>query len=146
MYSQHNRQGTYREYSYHQSALCCRHIPVSAFEEGEDHGVADHNQYHALPGRYGAQSTLFLRVCSRDGGKAPLFPVPGCDAARCECRYQRHQDRRVEGDRRGFAGLRTDLYAAAGNPERRGDRGRRREDYNGESEKDFDFKQAGWVR
>ena len=78
--------------------------------------------------------------------EAPLLPLAGCDAARCECRYQRHEDRRVEGDRRGFAGLRTDLYAAAGNPERRGNRGRRREDYNGESEKDFDFKQAGWVR
>jgi hypothetical protein len=27
-------------------------------------------------------------------GEAPEIPVPGCDAAKCYCRYVRHEDRR----------------------------------------------------
>jgi len=33
-------------------------------------------------------------------GEAPEIPVPGCDAAKCSCRYVHHDDRR-HGDRRG---------------------------------------------
>lgn len=33
--------------------------------------------------------------------KAPRLPVPGCDAASCECRYVHFTDRRSGTDRRG---------------------------------------------
>ena len=36
--------------------------------------------------------------------RAPALPLPGCDRARCDCRYVRHADRRTSDDRR-------DLYS-----------------------------------
>ncbi len=33
-------------------------------------------------------------------GKAPKLPLPGCDAASCDCRYAHYSDRRREIDRR----------------------------------------------
>ncbi|MBM4197361.1 MAG: hypothetical protein FJ197_09760 [Gammaproteobacteria bacterium] len=41
--------------------------------------------------------------------RAPRLPVAGCDKQQCDCRYQRHADRRSPGDRRDnfarFGGL-----------------------------------------
>jgi hypothetical protein len=75
---------------------------------------------------------------------APLLPVPGCDAARCSCRYARHGDRRTRGDRRVYAGLQTELYTANGSSERRRARGRRREDYEADAE-NFGLGEIEWV-
>jgi hypothetical protein len=76
--------------------------------------------------------------------EAPLLPVPGCDAAKCTCRYTRHGDRRTRGDRRVYAGLQTELYTANGNAERRRARGRRKEDYESDAE-NFGLGEIEWV-
>jgi hypothetical protein len=36
-------------------------------------------------------------------GEAPGIPVPGCDRARCSCRYAHHEDRRDDDRRHPFA-------------------------------------------
>jgi hypothetical protein len=52
-------------------------------------------------------------------GEAPAVPLPGCDAAKCTCRYVHHDDRR-HSDRRS-----TSQYIPAGS-DRRLKRDRRR--------------------
>jgi hypothetical protein len=60
---------------------------------------------------------------------APTLPVPGCDAANCQCSYSHHGDRRAEDDdRRSVHGLRTELYTRTAGEERRERRGRRKDD------------------
>lgn len=58
---------------------------------------------------------------------APQLPLPSCDAGRCDCRYQHHQDRRAGDDDRRVPGrLRSQLYVESGRQERRNsNRGRR---------------------
>ncbi|MCB1856198.1 MAG: hypothetical protein H6988_04965 [Pseudomonadales bacterium] len=60
----------------------------------------------------------------------PMLPLPGCDAARCNCRYVHREDRREVGeDRRHPAGLQAELYETGVNKNRRRQkRGRRRND------------------
>lgn len=58
-------------------------------------------------------------------GEAPEIPVPGCDAAKCSCRYVHHEDRR-SGDRRNpYPSLASSPPASAGG-DRRTKRDRRR--------------------
>ncbi|MCB1688904.1 MAG: hypothetical protein KDI33_10475 [Halioglobus sp.] len=62
---------------------------------------------------------------------APMLPLPACDAARCDCKYKHHDDRREEEhDRRFSSTLRTDLYEDSGKENRRAGkrRGRRKSD------------------
>ncbi len=77
--------------------------------------------------------------------EAPLLPVPGCDAAKCGCRYARHGDRRRRGDRRLYAGLQTELYTATGRTERRSLRGRRKRDFELQGS-DFELGEIVWVK
>ncbi|MEM6582342.1 MAG: hypothetical protein AAF699_13760 [Pseudomonadota bacterium] len=57
----------------------------------------------------------------------PKVPLPECDAARCDCRYARHEDRRdTDGDRRHPSGLQSELYETAGNANRRNQKSGRR--------------------
>jgi len=62
----------------------------------------------------------------------PQLPVPGCDVAKCRCRYAHHEDRRKDNeDRRHPAALHTELYEASGKHNRReGRRGRRKNDWS----------------
>jgi hypothetical protein len=108
-----------------------------------------------VAGRYQAVSVVSrTRACPAaneiDGRRfladdAPLLPVPGCDSAKCNCRYARHGDRRRRGDRRSFTGLQTELYTADGKPERRSIRGRRKEDFEQQGS-DFGLGEIEWVR
>lgn len=59
--------------------------------------------------------------------EAPRLPLPGCDAARCDCRYKHLPDRRTDERRRID---RTGLPRNHPGPELRGQRrGRRQTDY-----------------
>ena len=58
--------------------------------------------------------------------KAPMLPLPGCDADECTCRFEHHEDRRSRKDRRspfspGVMGSGT----SAGQSEHRGGTDRR---------------------
>jgi hypothetical protein len=59
--------------------------------------------------------------------EVPMFPLPNCDAAACECRYRHHADRRATQrrlqDRTGI------LTAAPAEERRKTRRGRRSTDY-----------------
>lgn len=57
--------------------------------------------------------------------EAPLLPLPGCDAAACQCRYARFDDRRDDDRRRPHA-LERGFASAIGAIERRGEIDRRR--------------------
>ncbi|KAA1188960.1 hypothetical protein F0M18_17305 [Pseudohalioglobus sediminis] len=61
---------------------------------------------------------------------APPLPVPDCTAARCNCHYTHHSDRRKpKGDRRALGRLAEEQYVLVGNEERRKtSRGRRKTD------------------
>ncbi|MAF84140.1 MAG: hypothetical protein CL797_08565 [Chromatiales bacterium] len=59
----------------------------------------------------------------------PELPLPGCDLNKCGCRYQYHDDRREDEDRRvGLRGRFSDLNQRVGQNDRRlaGDVDRRR--------------------
>jgi hypothetical protein len=59
----------------------------------------------------------------------PLLPLPGCDAARCNCKYVHREDRREVGeDRRHPSGLQAELYDAGVNNNRREKKQGRRDD------------------
>jgi len=61
----------------------------------------------------------------------PVLPLAGCDAAQCNCRYARHEDRRDDHeDRRNPNALKSELYDQSGNQNRRARRrGRRKTDW-----------------
>ena len=64
-------------------------------------------------------------------GEVPMLPMPGCDAAKCVCRYSHHEDRRdlEAGDRRQWSSLQSELFSREGNSNRRTpSRGRRKTD------------------
>jgi len=52
---------------------------------------------HAVKACDGARRLQSMRYLSRD---APQLPLAECKAARCECRYIHHEDRRCGEDRR----------------------------------------------
>lgn len=58
----------------------------------------------------------------------PLIPLPGCDAATCDCKYIQHEDRRIGDERRALFSTMSDLYALSGKTERRAEKGRRNTD------------------
>jgi len=62
----------------------------------------------------------------------PVLPLPKCDVARCNCRYQRHEDRRDgQEDQRHPSALKSELYDRTGMPNRRKrKRGRRKTDWS----------------
>lgn len=57
--------------------------------------------------------------------EAPEIPVPGCDAAKCACRYVHHEDRR-QGDRRNPFHIQASGPPASAEGDRRTKRDRRR--------------------
>lgn len=58
-------------------------------------------------------------------GEAPGIPMPGCDAARCTCRYAHHLDRRHDDRRHPFAQQASEPPPAVGG-ERRTKKDRRK--------------------
>jgi hypothetical protein len=61
--------------------------------------------------------------------KAPMLPLPGCDADECTCRFQHHKDRRSGKDRRNpFSPGVIRSGTSAGQSEHRGGTDRRKKD------------------
>jgi hypothetical protein len=60
----------------------------------------------------------------------PVLPLERCTAAKCNCKYVHHDDRReTSEDRRHPSGLQAELYDRSGEPNRRQkQRGRRKTD------------------
>jgi hypothetical protein len=83
------------------------------------------DNYHCVELRYrsdACDAVKRIRAGRFLPGDAPEIPVPGCDAAKCSCRYAHHEDRR-QGDRRNRVAYQPP--AAAGG-ERRTKRDRRK--------------------
>jgi hypothetical protein len=72
--------------------------------------------------------------------KVPNFPLPSCDAPRCNCRYMHHEDRREQDNRRAVYSMKSDLYVLSGNNERRASKARRQSDNVTDLASEFDFK------
>lgn len=61
--------------------------------------------------------------------EAPILPLPGCNASRCDCVYVHHDDRRTgRKDRRGLSRISKEFFDYSGKPNRRMRRGRRASD------------------
>ena len=62
-------------------------------------------------------------------GDAPLIPLEGCDAEKCNCIYRHHEDRRSgESDRRKKHEVTDEILTTSEFEERRNARGRRAKD------------------
>jgi hypothetical protein len=64
--------------------------------------VAD-TTYHAVSIKFGENACAAAKGMTGHrflASDAPRLPLPGCDAAVCECRFAHHKDRRAGKDRR----------------------------------------------
>ncbi len=62
----------------------------------------------------------------------PPLPLPNCTAPRCRCKYEHREDRREDDmGRRLEIGMQQEIYRVSGAEERRGSRGRRKQDASG---------------
>jgi len=75
--------------------------------------------------------------------RVPQFPLPGCNAAECHCRYVFHDDQRTPDDRRARYSMTSDLYTVAGRAERRAANGRRKIDTVSGKASDFSYEDLG---
>ena len=104
-------------------------------EERKDRRISpvqkDRARYHAVsikPGAYACSAANEIAGQRFLAADAPNLPLPGCDAAECECHFTHHNDRRTGKDRRspftsGGVAAATGTYAG----ERRGGEDRRDE-------------------
>lgn len=86
------------------------------------------NPYHAVSiakGPGGCKEVAELKGRRFLASKAPMVPLPACDAASCSCRYIHFDDRRTDENRRV---LTQDLRGNHGTRERRLGPGRRATD------------------
>lgn len=94
---------------------------------------ARHDRYRAVSIRCGAQACEEAQALGDRRflvGQLKKLPLPGCTSADCKCTFEHHPDRRSShGDKRVPGGLRSELYVASGNTERRKRRGRRKDDF-----------------
>ena len=63
----------------------------------------DRARYHAVsikPGAYACSAANDIAGQRFLATEAPNLPLPGCDAAKCECHFTHHDDRRTGKDRR----------------------------------------------
>ena len=63
----------------------------------------DRARYHAVsikPGAYACSAANDIAGQRFLATEAPNLPLPGCDAAECECHFTHHDDRRTGKDRR----------------------------------------------
>ncbi|MBE9538468.1 MAG: hypothetical protein IMF06_05255 [Proteobacteria bacterium] len=90
-----------------------------------------HKLYHSASINYGGCACTAVKSLGETrflAEHAPQIPLPNCDSNKCQCRYVRHEDRRVEEDRRSLYCLQADLHIVAGEEEHRSKKGRRRTD------------------
>jgi hypothetical protein len=76
-------------------------------EERKDRRISpaqkDRARYHAVsvkPGAYACSAANDIAGQRFLATEAPSLPLPGCDAAECECHFTHHSDRRSGKDRR----------------------------------------------
>jgi len=76
-----------------------------------DKATTDENQYAAvsiMPGLITCDAVEKFKGQRILEDDAPSLPVPGCNEAHCQCRFQYHQDRRNGDDRRNPFGTMSD--------------------------------------
>ena len=76
-------------------------------EERKDRRISpalkNSSKYHAVsikPGAYACSAANDLAGDRFLASEAPSLPLPGCDAADCDCHFSHHKDRRTGKDRR----------------------------------------------
>ena len=76
-------------------------------EERKDRRISpvqkDRAKYHAVsikPGAYACSAANEIAGQRFLATEAPNLPLPGCDAAECDCHFAHHNDRRTGKDRR----------------------------------------------
>jgi hypothetical protein len=76
-------------------------------EERKDRRISpvqkDRAKYHAVsikPGAYACSAANEIAGQRFLAKEAPNLPLPGCDAAECDCHFTHHNDRRTGKDRR----------------------------------------------
>ena len=76
-------------------------------EERKDRRISpalkNSSKYHAVsikPGAYACSAANDLAGDRFLASEAPSLPLPGCDAADCDCHFTHHKDRRTGKDRR----------------------------------------------
>ena len=76
-------------------------------EERQDRRISpvqkDRSRYHAVsikPGAYACSAANDIAGQRFLAAEAPSLPLPGCNAAECECHFTHHNDRRTGKDRR----------------------------------------------
>jgi hypothetical protein len=76
-------------------------------EERKDRRISpaqkDRARFHAVsikPGPYACSAANDIAGQRFLAAEAPNLPLPGCDAAECECHFTHHNDRRTGKDRR----------------------------------------------
>jgi len=76
-------------------------------EERKDRRISpaqkDRAKYHAVsikPGAYACSAANEIAGQRFLATEAPNLPLPGCDAAECDCHFTHHNDRRTGKDRR----------------------------------------------
>ena len=86
--------------------------PRPAMKPAEPPAPPKPKNYHAVSIRSGPDSCESVKAFRGKrylATEAPPLPVPGCDAAACDCRFRHHEDRRSGEDRRdmypGFHGI-----------------------------------------
>ena len=113
-------------------------------------GQGQHNPYRAAsisPGGCACTDATSLADKRFLLEQAPRMPLRECDAAKCDCRYVRHDDRRVNDDRRAVFCLQTDLYEMAGKSDKRvtGYSRRQSDSCFFAAASDFQYKDIKWV-
>ena len=136
------RRNTCRSASARRTASSSRGstAPNSALRSNESRGSTDSSQTRAPTRPDGPFAAVAIKPgknpCSRVleranvrylESAAPTVPVLGCDSGNCQCGFTHFTDRRSadESDRRIGIGLRSELYGASGQGERRQHLGRR---------------------
>lgn len=88
----------------------------------------DLDHYHCVEVRYRTDACDAVKRIEAKRflpDEAPRLPLPECDAARCSCRYEHHEDRR-DGDRRNLFGQHASEPPASVGDDRRSKRDRRK--------------------
>jgi hypothetical protein len=91
-------------------------------------GPKDASRYHAVsikPGAYACRAVTEIAGERFLASEAPGMPLPGCDAAECDCHFIHHKDRRSGKDRRSpftSGGLAATTGTFAGERRRGADR------------------------
>jgi len=83
--------------------------------ETQVRSLKPHGKFHCVHIKYPANACQAVKNMDHTrrflATEAPVLPVPGCTASKCECSYIHHEDRRVETiDRRHLHSLKSDTY------------------------------------